>query len=97
MQTTEQLQEGDLELLRHASEGYRKLKAEGMKSGVPDLFLPVARQGFYGLFVELKHGSNQPSETQIAWQDRLAAEGYLALTCWGSDDAIAHISEYLGL
>ena len=28
MQTTEQLQEGDLELLRHASEGYRKLKAE---------------------------------------------------------------------
>jgi len=31
-----------------------RLKLEGVKPGVPDLFLPAARQGFYGLFIEMK-------------------------------------------
>ena len=31
-----------------------RLKLEGVKPGVPDLMLPVARQGFHGLFIEMK-------------------------------------------
>ena len=38
---------------RHKAEAGR-LKAEGVKAGVPDLCLPVARGGFHGLYVELK-------------------------------------------
>jgi len=31
-----------------------RLKAEGVKSGVPDIFLPVARHNVHGLFIEMK-------------------------------------------
>lgn len=39
-----------------------KLKAEGVKAGVPDIFLPVPRNGYHGLFIELKElkGADQP-------------------------------------
>ena len=32
----------------------RKLKAEGVKSGVSDIFLSVARGGYHGLYIEMK-------------------------------------------
>ena len=31
-----------------------RAKQSGMKKGFPDLFLPVARKGHHGLFIELK-------------------------------------------
>ncbi len=71
------------------------MKAEGLNSGVPDLCLPVARKGYNGLYIELKYGRNQPSERQVFWLDRLAAEGYLAVVCWGANEAIDTITEYL--
>ena len=36
-----------------------KAKQSGMKKGFPDLFLPVARKGFHGLFIELKRDENK--------------------------------------
>ena len=42
-----------------------KLKAEGLRAGVPDLCLPVARQGFHGMFIELKVGKGKPSPEQV--------------------------------
>lgn len=37
------------------------LKRQGVKAGVPDLFLPVSRGGYHGLFIELKYGkTSQP-------------------------------------
>ena len=32
------------------------LKRQGVKAGVPDLFLPVAKNGYHGLFIEMKYG-----------------------------------------
>jgi hypothetical protein len=74
---------------------WRKLEAEGAKSGVPDLCLPVARHGYHGLYIELKFGSNKPSDKQAAWLDRLTEQGYLAVACWGADEAIETIGDYL--
>jgi hypothetical protein len=71
------------------------LKREGVKAGVPDLCLPVARGGFNGLFIELKIGRNRPAERQAAWLDALTAEGYLAVACWGWCEAREVIEEYL--
>lgn len=31
-----------------------KLKAEGVKAGVLDIFLPISRKGKYGLYIEMK-------------------------------------------
>jgi hypothetical protein len=74
-----------------------KLKEEGLKSGVPDLCLPVPRPPFHGLFVEMKYGKNQPSPEQIEYLDALSGMGYCALVCWGADEAIAEIKSYLGI
>ncbi len=73
-----------------------QLKAAGVKAGVPDLCLPVARQGWHGLFIELKVGRNRPQERQVGWLDRLTAEGYLAVACWGWDEARETLEAYLG-
>lgn len=81
---------------RYSPEAF-KLRAEGLRKGVPDLCLPVARQGFCGMFVEMKVGDNKPSPEQVAYLDALAGHNYYAAVCWGADDAISSIAEYLGL
>lgn len=94
----------ELELLRADNNGaalkggaraWAKLKAAGAKAGFPDIFLPVARHNYHGLFVELKCGRNKPSDKQVEWLDRLQEQGYLAVAAWGADEAIEIISEYL--
>ena len=73
-----------------------KLKAEGVKAGVPDLFLPVARQEWHGLFIELKRIKNASlSLEQDEWIGKLTAQCYAVAVCRGSEDAINAISGYL--
>lgn len=76
-----------------------KLKAEGVKAGVPDLFLPVPRnvQGiaFNGLFIEMKAGRNKPTPPQVQWIMRLSQHGYRVAVCWGWEAAREVIEEYL--
>jgi hypothetical protein len=74
-----------------------KLKAEGVKSGVPDMCLPVARGDYHGLYIELKAGKNKATKTQAEWLQALTVQGYRAECVTGSQAAIDLISEYLGL
>jgi hypothetical protein len=73
------------------------LKAEGVKSGVPDLCLPVPRGGWHGLYVEMKKAdhSNGPSPAQAAWVERLQVEGYFCVVAYGAGHAINAITQYL--
>lgn len=71
------------------------LKRQGVKAGVPDLCLPVARCGYHGLFIELKVGKNKQTKNQIEWQDKLNAQGYLSVCCWGWQSAQELIENYL--
>lgn len=73
----------------------RKMKAEGVKAGVPDIFLPVSRGGYGGLFVEMKYGRNKPSQKQLRWIDALAEQNFLAIVCYGFEDAKEQIIDYL--
>lgn len=53
------------------------MKAAGVKPGVPDMFLPVAREGCHGLYIELKRrDGGRVSPEQTAWMDALARQGY---------------------
>lgn len=74
-----------------------KLKEEGLKAGVPDLFLPVARLGKHGLFVEMKTAVGRVSPAQKAWHDRLRAQGYFVSVCRGWAEAREEITIYLGM
>ena len=72
------------------------LKAQGVKSGVPDMCLPVARGGYHGLYIELKRQKGGTvSETQKSWITALNTQGYKAIICHGAEEAIGTIKEYL--
>lgn len=73
----------------------RKMQEEGVKAGVPDIFLPVPRNGIPGMFIELKVGENRPTVIQKAWQRWLQAQGYYVVTCWGFEQARDEIIAYL--
>ncbi len=74
------------------------MKAEGMKSGVPDLCLPVARNNFHGLYIEMKRKKGSVvSKEQSWWKDNLIEQGYRAVICKGADEAIAEIKSYMGI
>lgn len=74
----------------------KALKAEGVRAGVPDLFLPIARSGYHGLYIELKAAdrTNNTSPEQDAWIERLRGEGFAVFVCYGWIEATAVIEEY---
>ena len=73
-----------------------KLKATGVKAGVPDMMLPVARSVWQGLFVELKKDHKQKlSDEQKKWFDALAKAGYAVIVCYGWKHAVDEIIHYL--
>lgn len=74
-----------------------KLKAEGVKSGVPDLFLPVPVDFFAGLFIEMKIPGNQATTNQLRWLKRLESLGYRVKIAYSWIEAVNFICDYLGI
>jgi len=73
------------------------LKAEGVRAGVPDLFLAVPAFGYHGLFVELKREKGGVvSDFQKEYIARLNDLGYQAIVCHGWIEAKNSIESYLG-
>ncbi len=67
-----------------------KLKAEGLKPGVSDLFLMVARGGYHGMFIEMKDAGKTKcsvSDNQWAHIEEAREQGYKAEWCAGFDEA----------
>ena len=73
------------------------LKASGVKAGVWDLQLPIARHGFHGLWVEMKHGDNDLTDKQIEWRDRMLLAGWKMRVAWTAYEAERAIADYLGI
>lgn len=81
---------------RNAIEG-SKFKRMGVRSGVPDICIPIARKGYHGLWIELKRVSGgRLSDTQQWWRDALRREGYKWEMALGADEVIKLVTEYLG-
>lgn len=82
--------------------GYRhkhtaaQLKAQGVRRGVPDLVVPLARNGFHGLFIEMKRcDGGALSKEQAEWLRMLRDEGYMAEVCHGAEQAIELLERYV--
>ena len=72
-----------------------KLKAEGVKSGVWDLFLPVARGKYHGLFIEMKFGKNKLTNNQIRFCDFITQQRYCSAVAYTWNEAADYIEKYL--
>ena len=72
-----------------------KLKAEGVKAGVWDLSLDVARDHWHGLKIEMKWDRNDLTYEQSLWAARYQAYGYQTVVAWQWTRAAAAILDYL--
>lgn len=73
-----------------------RLKQEGVKAGVPDICIPIARGGHHGLYIELKRRKNgRVSPDQLKWLEALMREGYACAVCCGWEAARDVINGYL--
>lgn len=79
-----------------------KLKSEGVKAGVSDVFLPVARRGYHGMWAELKRPEYRNrknggrTDEQIKFQEAMTAQGYYCVTCYGWFEMVSAFCAYLG-
>ena len=74
-----------------------QLKAEGVRAGVPDIFLACARGRWHGCFIELKRAdrSNHATSAQRAWIEMLRRYGFSAVVAYGCAEAQQAIMSYL--
>lgn len=92
----------ELRLLHHIPNGGKReaktainLKRGGVKAGVPDICLPVARGIYHGLYIELKVGKNKTSSKQEEWIKSLIEQGYCVKICYGWLEAREIIENYI--
>ena len=73
-----------------------RLKQAGcIRVGYPDVFLPVPRGNYYGLFIELKRRNGKVSKYQQWWIEQLNGQGYFATVARGFEQAQEMILRYL--
>jgi hypothetical protein len=79
-----------------------RLKAMGVKPGVPDILLPVRSRDFVGLALELKRPTRRRERdggvapAQERWLDHLEAEGWCCVVAWSWEEAARELLRYLG-
>lgn len=91
-------------LIKNVNEGKRtwyaakKLKAIGLRAGLPDYQLPYANQKFHGLWIEMKRRGGQgktKDHAQLDWIKKLLKAGHYATFCYGADHAIKVTQDYI--
>lgn len=79
-----------------------KLKATGVKAGVPDICVPIPQLSYHGLYIELKrpktdsNRQGRESKEQEEYKEFLISAGYKVEVCVGWEAAIEAIDNYLG-
>ena len=71
------------------------LKREGLRPGVPDLFLSVPRGHWHGLYIEMKTSTGRVRDEQHEFIESVRVNNYAAMVCRSADDAKAIIDRYL--
>ncbi len=74
----------------------RKLVAEGVVHGIPDLCIPIPRNGFASLYIEMKNGkAGRLSDHQKELIPRLEAYGNKVVVCRTIDEFMREVTMYL--
>jgi hypothetical protein len=90
----------DLNFYANANGGHRhiltavKLKREGVKSGVADLFLAVPNKYHHGLYIEVKTLKGVLSDKQKAFRNAVLAQDYAYAVVRSLDRFIELIKNY---
>lgn len=72
-----------------------RLINEGLLSGVCDLFLPVARGGFFGLYIEMKTPTGKLETAQKTFIQFVQKQGYKVVIPRSIEEAIAAVADYM--
>lgn len=70
----------------------QRKKSEGVRAGVPDYIIVTRSES---IFLELKTKKGKPSQEQIEWIMALRATGMIAEVCYGADEAILFINNFI--
>jgi len=73
-----------------------RMRAEGVKAGVPDLCLPVARRGWHSIYIEMKRGRNTLEGMQKQWLAGLFLAGNCCGVAYSWQEGAELLSWYLG-
>ena len=92
----------ELRLMYHIPNGGKRSKSEavrfkamGVKAGVSDIFLSVARGGYHGLYIELKAQDGRVSVPQRDFLEDIKREGYAGFVAYSGEEAARIIENYL--
>lgn len=80
---------------RRSPRGGAALRRQGLRAGVPDLCVPVARGRYHSLYIEMKAEGGKVTPAQADWIALLRSQGMCAAACYGSRNAIALIDRYM--
>jgi len=73
-----------------------RMKAAGMRAGVPDIFLAAPMFPCAGLFIEMKKTcGGSVKKAQKEWLQKLKEAGYRAEVCRGAEEAKRVICDHL--
>lgn len=78
-----------------------RLRATGLKPGVPDIYLPLRRGAWPGLWIELKRPASEGkrkgvvSDEQAEWINWLKGQGYAVMVAYGWIEARDTLIQYL--
>lgn len=71
------------------------MKRTGVLAGVPDLCLATPRNGYGGMYIELKAGKNTETEKQVEVRLKLTAAGYMCVVCRTFDEFHETVKAYM--
>lgn len=71
-----------------------KLKELGMRAGVSDLFIALARHEYHGAWIELKSKKGILSLAQKQFQDDMRSQNYYTSVTYTLDEAISVLQWY---
>lgn len=71
------------------------MKRMGVLKGASDLFMAWPSRGYHGLFIEVKSKIGRPSIEQKSFLQRMKDVGYRAEICYGAEEVINTMKEYI--